>query len=242
VMAYAFRRREEIKAFFHQPVFPLLAVTFCFFLLVNFYRFSRNWGDSNKFIMFLNFWLSLIFGQMVTVLLATRRLVGKIIALVALSLAVGPYLFHLRIDLRGSPSELFSKADALAALWVTQHTESDDVFVNSPLTVVDFIPALAGRGVLHGMYVTTLPYYDPRLPSEIQRLYENADFGVLRAHSVQYVRVSDIERRQYHINPIFDQPDGLVYSGETRNFNSIRIYSAKALLESADFGHTARYR
>jgi hypothetical protein len=150
----------------------------------------------------------------------------------ALGLALGPCLFDLQIHFRQPPPELFSKADALAALWTAQHTGPDDVFVTTPHTMVDFIPALAGRGVLHGMYVNTQPYYDPRIEEGIRRLYENADFQILREHPAQYVRVSANERRQYHLHPIFDQPAGLVYSEGSRDYNSIRIYDARGLSEN----------
>lgn len=242
VMAYWFRRREETKVFFQQPILPFLGVSAFFFVLINFYRFSRNWGDSNKFVMFLNLWLSLIFGQMLTILLATRRSLGKILALLALSLALGPYLFHLQTQLFRPPAGLFSKADALAALWITQHTEANDAFVTTPQTLVDFVSALAGRSLLHGMYVTTQPYYDPRIQEGIQRLYENADFGVLRAHSVQYIKISADERRQYHLNSIFDQPLGLVYSDGSHDDNSIRIYNATTLIETGNSVHPLQHR
>ena len=229
-LAYGFRRREETKVFFRQPILPFLGVSFAFFVLINFYRFSRSWGDSNKFVMFLNFWLSLIFGQTLAALESTRRAIGKILTFMVLGLALGPYLFDLQIHFRQPPPELFSKADALAALWVVQHTGPEDVFVTTPLTVVDFVPALAGRAFLHGMYVNTQPYYDPRIEEDIRRLYENADFEILRKYSAQYVRVSANERRRYHLHPVFDQPAGLVYSEESRDYNSIRIYDARALV------------
>jgi len=233
LLAWSLRRREENRAFFKQPIIPLFVMSIAFFVFVNSYRYSRNWGDSNKFVLFMNFWLAVILGQQVVVL-GKERWIGKSITGFILALSLVPHLydsFAVRL-LRFGPATLFSKSETLAALWIKQNTKPDDVFVNTTFEAKNFVSALAGREVLLGMYKMAQPYYDPRVDDGIKALYTRGDFSVVRNYGVSYIIVSAREKADYKLNSIFDRPAGLAFLAESYGEPSVRIYSTEKLMQN----------
>lgn len=220
------RQRPENRAYTRSAFLPLLAIFVSFFLLINFYRFSRNWGDSNKFVLFLNLWIAVLVGHQFSSFARDWR--AKCAAIFVLVWILAPHLFNVVAHLRRD-RVLFSGEDALAATWIKGHTEPAEVFVTCTSKPMNLVTALAGRTTLHGIFAYNHPYYEEEIANGIRRLYEYVDWKVLENHPARYILVGPQERAMYRISPVFDDEIGLVFSSSTASTSPVEIYDLDVL-------------
>jgi len=176
----------------------MLIVGLAFFVLINFYRASPNWGDSNKF--FLYFYLALCIPA--ANLLADSLRAGwrrRAIASACFLACVLPMGVEAAGIFSRSASRLFSRNEAEVATWIRQNTSPDSVFLTSD-SVAHFVTALAGRRVVDGAYTWNTGCQAPGIQEEIATFYETGGREFLRSHGVGYIVVSSRERQRYRVN------------------------------------------
>lgn len=230
LMAWCSRNRPREQKIQFPSVGYFLAVSFLFFLLINFYRISPNWGDSNKFVMFLNFWLAVIVGQQLARLFEERRRWARALIGMVLLMAIGPYVIDSVVRIRRTRETLFSDSDVLAADWIARHTNPNDLFMTAAGGQLHFVTSLAGRPVLQGIYSEVLPYRNEGVRQAIRELYEDGNLDILRHSPIRYVVVSWPERNRYRLNALFNDYRAVVYTTDSGRGNVIRIYDAGQLL------------
>jgi hypothetical protein len=213
------------------------------FLLINHYRYTASWGDSNKFVFFLNLGITLL------IVLGSAQWLGGPNALRS---RVAWWFFFLtafvpntydfvkkQITLEGRTNLLFHHQTRFAADWIQSHLPPEAIFLTAASADAHFLPALAARSVRAGIYVRTNPYFDPELASKIRRLYEEGDLSLLAELAVDYVCISNTERNLYTLDPRWQEwmqnPSIRIFaSGAPNDYNSVYILDAHRLLALAN--------
>ncbi len=212
------------------------------FLGVNYYRYSFTWGDSNKFVLFLNLGLTMV------IVLGAAELTGRLgrilsrsLWLLLLVLCVVPSLYRFRVSLAGAPhgsTLLFDDNDRAAARWLRTSTGLSDIVLTGANDPVHFVSSLGARPVLSGMYGDSNPYRQEERADEIRRVYEDGDLQALRHLAPRYVCVSRFERLRYQVNPCwreFRRRPGAVafHAGDPDDPMAVYIFDANVLTGGA---------
>jgi hypothetical protein len=194
----------------------LLAVTGSYFLLINFYRFTPNWGDSNKFFLYLDLVLCLYAGRLLG-FCWEKSLLLRVVACLLVSLgAVAPTAIEWVERLGRVPERLFSASDRLVADWIKINTPRDAVFLTANSTV-HLVPALAGRRVVNGAYTRETGFASQATEDLVARAYREADPSLIRQINVTHVMVGPEEEGLYHavratlrgrLKLVYDQSSG----------------------------------
>jgi len=177
------------------------------FGLINVYRYSFDWGDSNKFVFFVNLGLTLVI-----VLGAARWLGGRRRQIsdvlwaffLVLSLGAPCYSFYDNVLASGHGDGtvlLFEKNGRRAADWIRETLPVNEVILTAAYNTFHFVTPLAGRPTLAGIYGDSNPYRQDDRAEKIRRIYEQGEFARLRELKVGYVCVSRNERRKYQLSP-----------------------------------------
>ncbi len=217
-------------------------VTGGFFLLINFYRYSFDWGDSNKFVFFLNLGLALVITLGVADLLVRRyRLLGNLLWGLFFLLCVGPpsYSFYLNVisdaDVNGTVL-LFTRNGRDAAEWIRQNLPRREPVLTAADNDMHFVTPLAGRPTFAGIYGNSNPYRQNERTEEIRRIYEKDRRELLTKLGGNYLCISRVERALYHLNPAWERRmksgNGVVFqTGEgPDDFNSIYIFDVRRIV------------
>ena len=181
----------------------------CLFILINFYRYSFDWGDSNKPVFFFNLGLTLVITLGSAQWIGRRhRFLSHALWILFLLLCVVPpgYSFYLNVLKPGHGAGtvlLFEKNGRQAAEWIGAHLKPSDLILTAAYNTMHFVTPLAGRPTLAGIYGDSNPYRQNERQEEIRRVYENGEIGVLRKLGVRYVCVSRNERRKYQLDPLW---------------------------------------
>lgn len=208
------------------------------FVVINFFRYTFDWGDSNKFVLFLNL------GLVWVIVIGAARWVGRSGAwrshalwgfFFALSVAVPAYEFYR--DVYQYPDGkilLFQKSAREAAAWLRQNTQPSDVVLTAAYNVIHFVTPLAGRPTVAGIYGNSNVYRQNGRRAEIQRIYEEGDLALVHRLGVRYVCISANERRRYKISPRWQELQRnrtavAFQSGALPDFASVYIFDAHAL-------------
>ncbi len=218
------------------------AVCGFFFLVVNYYRYSFEWGDSNKFILFLNLGLTMV------IVLGAAGLRGRVglafsrgLRIFLLVLCVAPPAYRLVASVLAEPYGsvmLFHGNERAAARWLRTSTRPTDIVLTGAYGTFHFVSALAGRPVLAGIYGDSNPYHQEGRAEEIRRVYEEADLAALRRLNPQYLCISRFERDRYRLHPVWEQlarrPGVTVFhAGAPGDFGAIDLLDARAVLRGA---------
>ena len=202
-------------------VLALLAIAGFYFGVINVFRFTPNWGDSNKFVLYLNVLLCLCAGRWLAYLWQKSRVFKiTVVALVGLG-SVIPSGIEWALRYRREPERLFSASDRMIADWIKINTPKDAVFLTAN-SFVHLVPALAGRRVVNGSYTRETGFADQRTEDTVARAYREADPFLITSARVTHVMIGPEENGIYRINRaafarhhrlIYDQPShGAAYT------------------------------
>ncbi len=193
------RRRPAPERLREYALLPLFLVGTGYFMLINFYRFTPNWGDSNKFFLYLNLLLCLYAGRLVARLWHHSRggrfAAGALLGFCALVPTAIEWLSRYQRD----AERLFSGGDQLVADWIRLNTPKDAIFLTAN-SFVHPVTALAGRRVVNGSYTRETGYADERIETLVARAYRQADPSLIGQVPVSYVFAGPEEDTIYYIN------------------------------------------
>ncbi len=232
---------RSLRSFFRQWGW-YFAVCGLFFLGVNCYRYSFAWGDSNKFVLFLNF------GQtMVSVLGAAGlrgglgRVISRSLWMFFFVLCVAPPAYRLAASVVAAPygsTLLFHSNDRAAARWLRTSTRPSDIVLTGAYGSIHFVSSLGGRPVLAGRYGDSNPYLQEGRAEDIRRVYEEGDLRLLRKLNPRYVCIARYERNRYKLHSCWQEfikkPGAVVFqAGTVEDLNAVYIFDARLLLGQA---------
>lgn len=218
-----------------------LVVCLGFFALINVYRYSPDWGDSNKFVFFLNLGLALVITLGAAQWINRRgRLVSQALWIFFFVLCIGPatYGFYNNVLASGhGPGTvlLFEKNGRRTAEWVRTALRPDDVILTAANNMFHFVTPLAGRPTLAGIYSDSNPYRQDERTEQIRLIYERCDLQLLQKLPVAYVCVSRNERRKYTLHPkwaeLMRREAGVAFhaGGGPEDSHSVFIFDARQL-------------
>jgi hypothetical protein len=179
------------------------------FALINVYRYSFDWGDSNKFVFFLNL------GLVGVIMLGAAQWVGRRGRALShvfwgffLLLCVLPptYNFYRRILATDHDMVLlFTGNDLAAADWLRTSTQPRDVVLTSTNEQIHFVSSLAGRPARLGIYSNSNPYRPNGMAALVRQVYEECDLSVLPQLKTRFVCISRTERHHYRLHPRWHQ-------------------------------------
>lgn len=176
-----------------------------FFVLINFYRYAFDWGDSNKFVLFLNLGLSLVIALGAAQWLAGRAAwMSRALWVFFAALCLVPHAYESTRDIVLRPvakTIIFQKNGLLAAEWLKAHAEPGDLVLTAANNTIHFVTPLAGRPTFAGIYGAYNPYRQDERREQIRRFYEECDFSVLRLLPARFISLSRNERRRYKLHP-----------------------------------------
>jgi hypothetical protein len=212
-----------------------------FFALINFYRYSFDWGDSNKPVFFFNLGLTwvIVLGAAQWVGSPRRYLSHALwIFLFILCIAPPTYSFYLNVLHEGHGAGtvlLFTKNGRAAAEWMAQKLPRREMVLTAAYDDFHFVTPLAGRPTLAGIYGDSNPYRQDGREEAIRRVYEEGEVELLPKLGVRYVCVSRSERNMYKLAPrwnrLMQDEAGVVFeAGEgPDDHNSVYVFDAKKL-------------
>lgn len=181
------------------------AATLACFVLINFYRYAFAWGDSNKFVLFLNLGLALFIALGAAQFLRSRfAFLSRGLWWFFFLLCVAPPAYEFHQWVIASPHAkiiLFHRNARAAADWLQAHTPRHAVVLTAAFNDTHFVTPLAGRPTRAGIYSDSNPYLQDDRAERIRRVYEDADFTQLAALGVDYVCLSGGERLRYRLSP-----------------------------------------
>jgi hypothetical protein len=214
------------------------AVCLLCFLFINFYRYSYDWGDSNKFIFFVNLGLTLVIvHEVARWRTGAWRDAARTLWIFFAALCLAPPAYEFYNEVVAAPHGkilLFQQHGLEASIWLRDAAGPDDLVLTAADNTFHFVTALAGAPTLAGLYSGSNPYRQPGRAEEIRRVYEDGELSLLSSLGVRYVSLSRAERRRYRIHPIWGQlvakGTGVVFnSGRPDEFDAVYIFEAAKL-------------
>jgi len=211
------------------------------FILINFYRYSFDWGDSNKFVFFLNLGLALVIPLGLADQFARRhRLLGHALWGFFFLLCTAPpaYAFYLNVinpGPRNGTVILFTQNGREAAAWIRQTLPPGELILTAANNDIHFITPLAGRPTLTGIYGDSNRYRQDEREEQIRRVYEEDDLGLLKKLGINCICISRVERIKHHLSPHWDDRmrsgEGVVFSaGEgPEDYYSVYLFDVRKL-------------
>jgi hypothetical protein len=193
------RQKPAAERRVEYALLPILAICTGYFLLINFYRFTPNWGDSNKFFLYLNLLCCLYAGRLLAAGWARSR-GWRIAAGFTLGFcALVPTAVEAVSRFIREPERLFSGGDQLVADWIRLNTPHDAIFLSAN-SYVHPVTSLAGRRVVNGSYTRETGYAGPELEALVAQAYRNADPSRITRVNVTHVIAGPEEDYLYYIN------------------------------------------
>lgn len=204
------------------------------FFIINFYRYAANWGDSNKFVFFLNLGLVLVIAQGA----ARMGHAARPLWLLFIGLTVIPPSldFHAKIIRDGARNHLlFHHQAQFAARWLERHLPREARIVTAESVDIHFLSALTRHAVLAGIYSNTNPYVSQSLRVGIREIYETGSLERLRELKVDYLIISCHERTRYELHPVWlkrmNNPVAQTFSiGRPEDHQSVFVFDVKRLV------------
>lgn len=185
--------REEIG------LLAVLLVTGFYFIVINVFRLTPNWGDSNKLFLYLDLVLCIYSGRFLS-FCWEKSMFLRTISIGLLSLgSIVPTCIEWITRYNRAPEMLFSASDQLVAGWIKINTANDAVFLTANSTV-HLVPALAGRRVVNGAYTRETGYADSAMEELVAQAFRSANPFLIKTVQVDYILVGPEEEGLYHIN------------------------------------------
>lgn len=218
-----------------------LLICLGFFALINSYRYTLFWGDSNKFVLFLNLGLALV----ITIGAARwrggdGRALSRLLWLFFFALCVGPSAYEIHRDLVASgPGKIliFNRSEMAASDWLRANRGDGEVVLTAAYNVFHFVTSLSGSPTRAGIYGDSNPHRVRGRREDIRLVYENNDQDALRRLDIRYVCLSRGERRRYKLHPRWDElaagNTAVVFkSGTWQEHDSVFLFDARLLSPS----------
>jgi hypothetical protein len=218
------------------------------FLLINVYRYTSDWGDSNKFVLFLNLGFSLVIALGIAQWRTGRlRPLAHALWVFFFVLCVAPFGYQLYLRATRVPYDqvvLFNKYERVAAEWLRRFSTPTDLVLTGTNQILHFVTPLAGRPVLSGLYGRDNPYRQDERAGQIRRVYEQADFAALRQLNPRFICISRNERRLYRLSPKWQElirtRRALLFQvGDADEFDSVFIFDSDQLEQIHPLASTA---
>jgi hypothetical protein len=217
------------------------------FLVINVYRYSLFWGDSNKFVLFLNLGLSLVIAlgaARINPLRSPMLSAGLWWFFLLLCTVPPAYAFYRSVVVAPHPNILlFTTNDQLAAEWLKSNLGRADIVLTAAYNDSHFVTALGGSPTLAGIYGDSNPYRHDDRADQIRRVYAGGDLALLTSLGADYVCISRFERLKYEIHPRWIEKmksaEGLRFrvGGSPEDYESVYIFETSKLSTKGD--HTA---
>lgn len=214
------------------------AVCLACFLFINLYRYSYDWGDSNKFVLFINLGLTLVIVQGAAHWRegAWRDLSWALWMFFA-TLCVAAPAYEFYKDVIAAPRGkilLFQAHGIVASEWLRDAAGPNDIVLTAADNTFHYVTALAGAPTLAGLYSGSNPNRQPERPELIRRIYEGGELALLKPLGVRFVSLSRAERRRYRIHPIWqkfmENDTGVAFrSGRPDEFDAAFIFEVAKL-------------
>lgn len=186
------RRKDNYRL----PRALLLLVPLIYFVLINFYRFTPNWGDSNKFYLYLHLLLSFYAACFFLWMIRKNpvlRILGVFLLLVS---AIIPVCLEGWAAFSIPGTVMFSYEDRKTAEWVKENTPKESVFLCGD-DIVHYIAALSGRRVVDGAYTWQTGFRKPGIQQKIKAAYRTGNRRLLQKLGITHVLVGPHEIRKY---------------------------------------------
>jgi hypothetical protein len=194
------RREAKADRRGERALLAFLFVTGFYFLVINVYRFTPNWGDSNKFFLYLDLVLCIYAGRLLAFCWKKSLLLSMVAGLlVSLGALLPTAIEWVVVRYRREPERLFSACDRVVADWIRISTPKDAVFLTANSTV-HLVPALAGRRAVDGAYTRATGFADLATQELVARAYREANPSLITKIRVTHVMVGPEEEGLYHVN------------------------------------------
>jgi len=179
-----------------------------FFAVINVYRMTPSWGDSNKFYLYLHLFFSLYIAWLFALwwkrgaaakagVVALLLLAGVLPSLMTLHDFWKPRVVQAVTDRRAHAQIMFTTQDIACAHWVMQQTPSDAVLLTTD-DVIHVLPALTGRRVVNGAYTATNGLMRPGVKEAVAAIYRTGSREVARRWHVDYIFLGRREQSKYN--------------------------------------------
>lgn len=205
------------------------------FVFVNCYRYSYDWGDSNKFVVFVNLGLTLVIvSGAAHAVVGGRRVLAQGFWAFFAALCAFPPIYEFHRDVIAAPQGkilLFQAHGMVAAQWLKEAAGPNDLVLTAADNTFHYVTALAGAPTLAGLYSGSNPYRQPGRAEQIRRVYEGGELALIDQLGVRFVSLSRAERRRYKIHPVWAElaasGRGVVFrSGRLDEFDAAIIFDA----------------
>lgn len=198
-------------------IYIFILTQLVFFLIINFYRPTPNWGDVNKFFLYLHLTFACFFGIVIEKSKLNKLKIISVYFL--LSIFTFPFFFDIsRKFFNKNQSILFSSCEIEYAKVLKQWSRPTDIFLTSD-DLTNFIPALSARQVFDGAYTINTGYSTAQ-KKEIVRDYYEGRKRLQKGDRIDYIFISHKERGKYRINKDFF----------LQNYNLVESYNCKGNL------------
>jgi hypothetical protein len=205
------------------------------FVFINCYRYSYDWGDSNKFVVFVNLGLTLVIvSGAAYATVGGRRVLAQGCWIFLASLCAFSPIYEFHRDVIAAPQGkilLFQAHGMAAARWLRDAAGPNDLVLTAADNTFHYVTALAGAPTLAGLYSESNPYRQPARAEQIRRVYEGGELALIEQLGVRFVSLSRAERRRYRIHPVWKELEasgrGVVFrSGRLDEFDAAIIFDA----------------
>ena len=173
-------------------------------IMLNFVWFPPGFGDSNKYTVYLIFFLGFSSAVLLGRMLKSKKTVISVLSILLFVSIVFSGVFG---DLRSDLVAVYPIADSLslsASSWLVNNTSANALFVtNCYKGTFDYLPSIAGRNTLLDMETYTLPIgiysYNINLVSQnIAAMMQNPSCSLIKEYNVSYFVV---DRLNYMMGP-----------------------------------------
>ncbi len=209
---------------------PLILLT-----LLNFMWFPPGFGDSNKYTVYLIFFLGFSSAVLLGRMLKSKK---TIISVLSILLFVSIIFSGVYGDLRSDFIAVYPIADSLslsASSWLVNNTSANALFVtNCYRGTFDYLPSIAARNTLLDMEMYTLPIgiysYNINLVSQnIASMMQNPSCRLIKEYNVSYFVV---DRLNYMIGPKACAPVNYNVLANSKNLSTEAYFQNQTLSEN----------
>jgi len=213
------------------------AIPFMFFLLINFYRISPAWGDSNKFFLYFDLMLC-FFSAILLGSLYKKNFFLKLLAILIITLgAIAPSLLEAYVIFSRPGQTMFTPCEKATAQWIRENTPKEAVFLTSD-DIIHYVPPLAARQVVDGSYTPNTGFRKPGTENDIKKIYSTGDIKLIKKYKITHVLIGPQERRHFKIDERAFAQYNLIYNQSCKG-DSFKIYDTVTALASASLSPKA---